>query len=96
MGTNNWNYFFNGDIAGLFAVDEFLSTDATTAIANAMVQGVDLTSAPCAATASSCVACPVGTTSAVGSSNISSCVSAGCGAGSTGPDGGPGYVRGRG
>jgi hypothetical protein len=33
----------NGDIAGVFVVDEYLSTDATSAIADAMVRGVDLT-----------------------------------------------------
>ena len=33
----------NGDIAGVFVVDEYLSTDATTAIVNAMVRGEDLT-----------------------------------------------------
>jgi hypothetical protein len=35
--------FLNGDIAGVFVVDEYLSTDATTAIVNAMVRGEDLT-----------------------------------------------------
>jgi hypothetical protein len=35
--------FLNGDIAGVFVVDEYLSTDATSAIADAMVRGVDLT-----------------------------------------------------
>ena len=37
------NAYLNADIAGLFVVDEYLSTDATTAIADAMNQGVDLT-----------------------------------------------------
>ncbi len=35
--------FFNGDMAGVFVVDEYLSTDATSAIADLMVRGVDLT-----------------------------------------------------
>ena len=35
--------YLNGDLAGLLAVDEYLSTDATSAIADAMVRGVDLT-----------------------------------------------------
>jgi hypothetical protein len=33
------NPYFNGDIAGLFVVDEYLSTAATTAIVDAMKQG---------------------------------------------------------
>jgi deleted-in-malignant-brain-tumors protein 1 len=40
---NNTGDYFNGDIAGVFVVDEYLSTDATSAIADAMVRGVDLT-----------------------------------------------------
>jgi hypothetical protein len=35
--------FFNGDMAGVFVVDEYLSTNATSAIADLMVRGVDLT-----------------------------------------------------
>ena len=35
--------FFNGDIAGVFVVDEYLGTVTTSAIVDAMVQGVDLT-----------------------------------------------------
>jgi cysteine-rich repeat protein len=35
--------YFNGDIAGVFVVDEYLSADATSAIADLMVRGVDLT-----------------------------------------------------
>jgi hypothetical protein len=38
--------FFNGDMAGVFVVDEYLSAEATSALADAMVQGVDLTSTP--------------------------------------------------
>jgi hypothetical protein len=38
---------FSGDIAGVFVVDEYLTTDATTAIAAAMANGVDLTSTTC-------------------------------------------------
>jgi hypothetical protein len=47
MGRSHWAHlgdaYLNGDIAGVFVVDEHLSTDATTAIADAMVRGVDLT-----------------------------------------------------
>jgi hypothetical protein len=45
MGRSQWtpDAYLNGDIAGVFVVDEHLSTDATTAIADAMVRGVDLT-----------------------------------------------------
>jgi hypothetical protein len=40
--------YFNGEIAGVFVVDEYLSTDATSAIAVALVRGEDLTSQSCA------------------------------------------------
>jgi hypothetical protein len=45
MGRSQWSNdaYLNGDIAGVFVVDEYLSTDATSAIADAMVRGVDLT-----------------------------------------------------
>jgi hypothetical protein len=50
MGRSQWpnlngggDAYLNGDIAGVFVVDEHLSTDATSAIADAMVRGVDLT-----------------------------------------------------
>jgi hypothetical protein len=45
MGRSQWpgDAYLNGDIAGVFVVDEYLSTDATSAIADAMVRGVDLT-----------------------------------------------------
>ena len=48
MGRSQWwdDAYFNGDIAGVFVVDEYLSTDATSALADAMVRGVDLTSTP--------------------------------------------------
>jgi hypothetical protein len=54
--SNNNEPYLNADIAGVFVVDEYLGTTATTAIANAMVQGVDLTSAPCEGTCVTCVA----------------------------------------
>ena len=40
--------YFNGEIAGVFVVDECLSTDAISAIADALVRGEDLTSQSCA------------------------------------------------
>jgi hypothetical protein len=40
--------YFNGEIAGVFVVDEYLSTAATSAIADALVRGEDLTSQSCA------------------------------------------------
>jgi hypothetical protein len=44
MGKSWWsNDYLNGDIAGVFVVDEYLSTAATSAIADFMKQGVDLT-----------------------------------------------------
>jgi hypothetical protein len=59
MGRSQFSYFngdvamgdayFNGDMAGVFVVDEYLSTDATSAIADAMARGEDLTTqGPCA------------------------------------------------
>ena len=47
--------YLNADIAGVFVVDEHLSTDATTAIANSMTQGVDMTNL-CTKTCFDCVA----------------------------------------
>jgi len=46
MGRSQWSgdAYFNGDMAGVFVVDEYLSTNATSAIADLMVWGVDLTS----------------------------------------------------
>jgi hypothetical protein len=41
--------YFNGDMAGVFVVDEYLTTDSTSAIADAMARGEDLTTqGPCA------------------------------------------------
>jgi streptogramin lyase len=62
MGRSNWGYnaalgydaFFNGEMAGVFVLDEYLSTNATSAIADAMIRGVDLTDT---SGASSCTAC---------------------------------------
>ena len=51
MGRSHWprDAYFNGDMAGVFVVDEYLSTDATSAIADSMVRGEDLTiQGPCA------------------------------------------------
>ena len=41
------NAVLSADIAGLFVVDEYLNTDATAAIADAMRSGVDLTDTTC-------------------------------------------------
>ncbi len=48
--------FFEGQIAGMFAVDEYLTLQTTTAIANAMKEGVDLTTV----SGSSCTGCSAG------------------------------------
>ena len=51
MGKSWWSVdvYFNGDMAGVFVVDEYLSADATSAIADAMARGEDLTTqGPCA------------------------------------------------
>jgi hypothetical protein len=54
---------FKGDIAGLFVADEYLSTSTTSAILDAMLQGVDLTE-----TCDFCVECTAGSYSNVSSS----------------------------
>jgi hypothetical protein len=51
IGNSWWSgdAYFNGDMAGVFVVDEYLTTDATSAIADAMARGEDLTTqGPCA------------------------------------------------
>jgi hypothetical protein len=51
MGKSWWSgdAYFNGDMAGVFVVDEYLTTDSTSAIADAMARGEDLTTqGPCA------------------------------------------------
>jgi hypothetical protein len=51
MGRSPWssNAYFNGDMAGVFVVDEYLSTDAASVIVDSMVGGEDLTTqGPCA------------------------------------------------
>jgi hypothetical protein len=65
--------YFNGDIAGAFVVDEYLSTDATSAIVDLMVRGVDLTADTYTSSA------PARSTS------LTVCT---CNAGFSGPDGG--------
>jgi hypothetical protein len=57
-----WSTIFaysNIDLAGLFVVDEYLNTDATNQIADAMSNGVDLTDTTCP-TGNACPSCPVG------------------------------------
>jgi len=45
LGKSHWegDAYFNGDIAGVFVVDEYLSTETASAVANAMMRGEDLT-----------------------------------------------------
>ena len=50
---------FHGDIAGLFVVDELLSTDATTAVYENIVVAYDFTIANCTPSAT-CAACAAG------------------------------------
>ena len=69
--------FFNGDVAGVFVVDEYLTADASSALADAMVQGVDLTDT---SAASACTACGAGKYGNVtGQTSEASCTA--CGAG---------------
>ena len=48
---------FNGDIAGILAVDEVLTADAINAVYSDMLEGYDLTDTMCG---KSCAPCPVG------------------------------------
>jgi hypothetical protein len=56
--------YFNGDIAGVFVVDEYLDAGATSGIADLMVRGVDLTadtsSAPAGSTSLTNCTCNAG------------------------------------
>lgn len=95
---------FSGDIAGLLMVDEYLGTNATTAIADAMVNGVDLADTTCPY-GNQCTACATGKykgLTATGSEPCTDCpdgsnsVTASvvltdciCNVGYTGPNGGP-------
>ena len=96
---------FNGNMTGVFVVDEYLTTQATTEIANMMTQGVDLTDTICpsgnactacapatykiSAGSSPCLTCPANKTSPVGSRSSDACISIVCNAGYTDPSGGP-------
>lgn len=53
------SHFFHGDIAGVFVVDEYMSAGATTDIADAMKQGMDLTTV-CDGSAGGCTGCSAG------------------------------------
>ena len=97
--TNKW-WAITANVAGVFLVDEYLSTNATTTIVQAMTEGVDLTDTTCpsgkackecargeykiATGPSSCLTCPVDDTSHVCTPAVPP-----CDAGYTGPDGGP-------
>ena len=96
------NRQFNGDIAGVFMVDEFLSTAATTEITNAITQGLDMTNTTCPS-GNTCTACAGGTyKTSSGSAQCTTCpansgdscsgctalASCTCNAGFYGPNGG--------
>jgi hypothetical protein len=101
--STNGVHFLNADVAGVFVVDEFLTTAATTAIADAMHNGVDLTDTTCPSgtvcTACGagnyksspgtavCTTCPAGLTAPMGSTSSAACSSPACNAGYTGPNG---------
>jgi hypothetical protein len=69
--------YLNADIAGVFVVDEYLGTGATSAIADTMVQGVDLTDN---SETSTCRHCAAGTSKQVNASDpLASCIA--CSAG---------------
>jgi len=56
---NDYPSYTSGDYAGVFVVDEYLSTGAMTAIADAMKQGVDMTTV-CDSGVGACNACVAG------------------------------------
>jgi hypothetical protein len=62
MGRSHWSAdaYFNGDMAGVFVVDEYLSAETASAIADDMVQGVDLFNSELCKTGP-CVQCEAGT-----------------------------------
>jgi hypothetical protein len=64
IGKNRWFFngfpYFNGDMAGVFVVDEYLSAETASAIADDMVQGVDLSKSELCETGP-CVRCEAGT-----------------------------------
>jgi hypothetical protein len=75
---------FNGDIAGVFVVDEYLSTNATSGIADAMVRGVNLTSTSGASVPTglaACTDCVAGTYSTA--AGVTECTDCGAGTYST-------------
>ena len=98
------NDFLTADVAGCFVVDEYLGIDATTEIAKAMSNGVDLTNTTCPSGSSctacaagtyksgtgstECIKCPAGSTSPASSTSSAACIVAACNAGYTGPHGG--------
>jgi len=64
LSTSSTNYAFNGDIAGFFFVDEYMTAATLTAIAAEMTGGLDLTDTTCPA-GNACAACPAGKYKAV-------------------------------
>jgi hypothetical protein len=60
LGVSEYNHNFNGDMAGAFVVDEYLSAETASAIADDMVQGVDLSNSELCYTGP-CVRCEAGT-----------------------------------
>jgi hypothetical protein len=71
LGKSHWagDDYLNADVAGVFVVDEYLSTDASSYVAESMMLGKDLTE-----TKVTCTACKPGTfKSASGSSACDVC-----------------------
>jgi hypothetical protein len=103
MSLSPANDFLSADVAGCFVVDEYLGIYATTAIVDAMSNGVDLTDttcpsgSPCTACAAGtykietgsagCMTCPVGSTSPASSTSSTECIVTDCNTGYTNPDG---------
>ena len=77
VGKSNWpDAYLNGDIAGLFVVDEYLSAATTDNIVAHIKQSTHLYSL--------CSSCPAHAQSPAGSSSVMDCV---CAPGYSGPDG---------
>jgi hypothetical protein len=62
IGKSHWGNdpYFNGDMAGVFVVDEYLSAETASVIADDMVKGVDLSKSELCKTGP-CVLCEAGT-----------------------------------
>ena len=102
--NTNSKQYFEGNIAGLLVVDEYITDIATDEIITIMSNGVDLTDTTCpsgnnctacvagtyknVSGTASCTNCTAGAASPVASTSSAACIVVACNVGFTGPDGG--------